>query len=222
MPIPKTSAPLGRKSAKEQVFDKMREWIITGQLHPGEQLYDMQLAEYFQVSRTPVREAFLLLESQGLVSTLPGRATIVTDISSEQIKEYYLPLAELQGLAAELVCDVVTQEQLEELYKKNQAFRQATFSDNTMKIILADAEFHGYLADISGNRYVSNYCRVLLGHVTRLEYLYFSGRQSAELSAEGHDRLLELIKNKDKSAGEILKKSWLKTMAQCEERLHGI
>jgi DNA-binding GntR family transcriptional regulator len=219
MPIPKKVEPLGRQSAKDRVFEQVREWIITGQLLPGEQLYDLQLAEYFQVSRTPVREAFLLLKSQGLVIALPGSATTVTKVSLEQVRECYVVLAELQGLAIELACEVSTAEQLQELTKKNESFKQAALTRNTMAIMMAEANFHEYLADISGNRYISEYCRTLLAHVARVEHLYFAEQSVAERSAQVHDRIIELIGKHDKSAGEYLKNDWLKTLKQCEEML---
>lgn len=219
MPIPKKNEPIAHKSAKEIVFQQMREWIIVGQLASGEQLYDAQLAEYFQVSRTPIREAFLLLESQGLISTLPGRATIVTEISKEKIHESYIPLATLQGLAAELSCELRTEEHLEKLRKKNKSFRQAASSGNTLKIISADAIFHEYLTDVSGNKYVSDYCRILLAHVARIEHFFFSGQRDAERSAKTHDTLIDMIEKRDKSAGEYLRNDWLETMRSCEKWL---
>jgi DNA-binding GntR family transcriptional regulator len=219
MPIPKKIEPFGRKSAKDRVFEQIREWIVTGQLLPGEQLHDSQLVEYFQVSRTPIREALLLLKSEGLVTALPGYATTVTKISLEHVRECYVLLAELQGLAVELACEVSTTEQIRELIKKNELFRQAVSTRNTMAIIIAEANFHGYLADISRNRYISDFCRILLAHVARVEHLYFSDQRVAEHSAQVHDRVIELIGKHDKSAGDYLKNDWLKTLKQCEETL---
>lgn len=219
MPIPKKYAPLKIKSAKDRVFYHIQEWIITGQLHPGEQLYDVALAEFFSVSRTPIREALLLLEAQGLVRMLPGKSTIVTEISEENAGEYYRPLAELQKLAAELCCSQVTPEQIKDLHKRNAIFTQAVNSGDIMKIIMADADFHGYLSDISGNKYISDYCRALLVHVARLEHFYFSDRLNAEHSIEGHKYLISLLEARDIAVGEYLKNSWLKTLYQCEARL---
>ena len=62
----------------------------------------MEIAEYFNVSRTPVREALQLLEAQKLVKSYPGRATIVTELESEHIEKWYLPMIALQKLAIEL------------------------------------------------------------------------------------------------------------------------
>ena len=68
MPIPpaqKDAAP--RTTAKERVYRTLRQWIIDGTMEPGERLNDVELAQYFSVSRTPVREAIQLLDRKSVV-----------------------------------------------------------------------------------------------------------------------------------------------------------
>ena len=77
MPVPQGSGVIHRKSARQAVYETVCDWIITGVLEPGEKILDSELGEYFSVSRTPVREALQLLQSQKLVLVMPGRATVV-------------------------------------------------------------------------------------------------------------------------------------------------
>ncbi len=64
MPVPSQKKSIERLSAKERIYQTIRDWIIEGVLEPNEKLSDIELSEYFAVSRTPVREAFQLLEAQ--------------------------------------------------------------------------------------------------------------------------------------------------------------
>ena len=67
MPIPERPQALQRQSAKSVVYQTVCDWIITGVMKPGEKILDSELASYFNVSRTPVREALQLLQNQKLL-----------------------------------------------------------------------------------------------------------------------------------------------------------
>ena len=220
MPIPDGKAPFSIKSTKEKVYQVLREWIIQGVLKPKEQIYDSKLADYFQTSRTPIREAILLLESEGLVVINPGKSTVVSELDINKIKEWYLPLASLQGLAVEIACDIATKEQIYELRKCNKKFIQAVETDNVMAIINRDFDFHMMIAKITGNRYIISFCNILLGHIARIEFTYFSTPNIAEQSIRGHIEIIDLIEKRDKIAGEKQKESWLRTMYNCENKLY--
>ena len=72
MPIPVKQQAEERLTAKALVYKTLREWITDGTLQPGEQIYDQEIAKYFNVSRTPVREAMQLLADQKQI----GRAHV--------------------------------------------------------------------------------------------------------------------------------------------------
>ena len=69
MPLPTGDLSFDRRSAKQKVYETVKDWIIEGQFKPGEKVSDVEIAEYFNVSRTPVREALQLLEAQKLVKS---------------------------------------------------------------------------------------------------------------------------------------------------------
>lgn len=75
-------SPLPRASLRERVYEIVLRAIVTGDLEPGNQIRDVDLAESLGVSRTPVREALQRLVDEGLVETVPGAATRVTPIDA--------------------------------------------------------------------------------------------------------------------------------------------
>jgi DNA-binding GntR family transcriptional regulator len=100
MPIPDVAAPISRAKTSDVVLETLRGWIVDGVLGPRETLRDIDLATSFGVSRTPVREALLRLEREGLVESQPGRWTRVTSLDAGELARVYPVWIELEALAA--------------------------------------------------------------------------------------------------------------------------
>lgn len=130
MPIPANHSKPVRQSAKENALNQIQQWIINGTLLPGEKLNDSELADALGISRTPIRESLQLLEVQGFVKMYPGKATQVTEIEREAIKDLLPPLAVLQSLSAELAIDHLTADQLKQLENINERFAKSIYSNN--------------------------------------------------------------------------------------------
>jgi DNA-binding GntR family transcriptional regulator len=85
-----------------QIANELKDGILRGDYKSGDQLLEDRLKETFQVSRTPLREAFRVLENEGLVEIFPWKGAFVKKISSQHIKEVFPIRATLEGLAARL------------------------------------------------------------------------------------------------------------------------
>jgi len=83
------TAPIERQSLADAVAERLREQILNGDLHEGEQLRQDAIAKQFEVSRIPVREALLLLEAEGLITTVANRGAVVSALSPEEIEELF-------------------------------------------------------------------------------------------------------------------------------------
>ena len=86
MPVPITEAVSPRRLIRDEVFLRLLDAIIEGDLTPGEQLYDAEIEKWVGVSRTPVREALNQLSTMGLVEILPQKRTRVTTIDPERLR----------------------------------------------------------------------------------------------------------------------------------------
>ena len=98
MPIPQTKI-LNRTFIRDDVYQSLREWIVRGDLEPGEKLKDKELAAQLGVSRTPVREALRKLENEGLVETSANRWTKVAPITIQDAERIYPIIQKLEELA---------------------------------------------------------------------------------------------------------------------------
>ena len=212
MPLPNKEISFERTSAKQKVYETVKDWIIEGQLKPGEKISDMEIAEYFNISRTPVREALQLLEGQKLVKSYPGKATIVTEIETDDIEKWYLPMAMLQQLAINIAVDKITPMHILCLKNLSDEFKECVREqDRPMPILKADKAFHSCILEIAGNEYITDFCEVLWIHIQRIEYGFFRDTPLAD-SINEHERLIEALERKDGySASILIKEHWDRT-----------
>ncbi|EST11342.1 GntR family transcriptional regulator [Sporolactobacillus laevolacticus] len=215
MPIPKIKKvnDHGELSSKEIVYRTLKKWIIEGQLCPLEKLDHNEIANYFSVSRTPVREAFQLLETQNLIQSYPGKSTVVTELEVDNIDELYQPLITLQGLAMSLCIDRCSENNLDHLNQINEEFKRAISLRQTNNILKKDQEFHKYLINMSENQYVIEFCTLLMDHVYRLEYLFFEHNTDLHKSYFEHKDIIEALQRKDSYASpQLVKQHWNRTL----------
>ncbi len=100
---------------RAQVVRALREDILSGSFAPGERLFENVLCENYSVSRTVIREALRQLESESLITMLPGRGPIVTELQRHDIDSLYQVRRALEGLAGELFATLASDEQARQL-----------------------------------------------------------------------------------------------------------
>lgn len=208
MPVPANHSKPVRTTAKESAYKQILHWIIDGTLYPGEKLNDTELAEALGVSRTPIRESLQLLESQGLVKMYPGKATQVTEVEKESIKDLLPPLAVLQALSTELAIDHISDKTISSLKNINQEFSNALYQKDYHAALNIDEQFHQLIVDTANNTYISGIVENLQAHVRRL--FFHNSIILSESSIEVHDTIIHHIENGDKEkASALMKQNWL-------------
>jgi DNA-binding GntR family transcriptional regulator len=173
------------------VTDALRELITDGQISPGTPLRQRQLAEQFDVSYTPVREALRRLESEGLVVTDVHRGASVSQAESDELEENFRILAALESLAGSIAVTKMTDEDLAEI------------EDLYQQVAACDPD-DGQLAELNRRFHFRVYeCArsPMLLLLMRLLWRSFSqgpehGRPHRE-SVEQHAHLLEALRNRD-------------------------
>src|SRR5437763_5675281 len=97
---PNWQAHASTSNAADSVYNTLRGAIVEGQLDPGDSLIEWHVARNFGTSRTPVREALLRLEAEGLAFRVPRRGLVVRHVSEHEIREVYAVRTALEALAA--------------------------------------------------------------------------------------------------------------------------
>jgi DNA-binding GntR family transcriptional regulator len=221
MPIPKNQVAERRQSAKERIFETVKKWIIEGQLMPGEKIVDVEIGEYFHVSRTPVREALQLLETQKLIKSYPGKTTLVADIETDHVEKWYEPMQCLQQLGMKLAVEKINEEGIWELKRIHVRFRRCVENqEDTMKIMELDKDFHDCILKAAANEYIIDFCETLWIHIQRLEYLFFKDREVLIESMKEHEKLIAVLEKRDAElAGTYMKNHWGRTVGWMRERI---
>ncbi|WP_035987564.1 GntR family transcriptional regulator [Leptolyngbya sp. KIOST-1] len=144
------------KSLYEQVYHALRSAILTGDLSPGDRLVETQLAEWLQVSRTPLREALRQLQQDGLVTADVSGGLRVTTITAADAEELYDCRLALEALAVAGACTHATAEQLEAIAlcvaQAEGATANSHGSLSPEGLLNVDYQFHHLIAESSGNR----------------------------------------------------------------------
>jgi len=213
MPLPQKQKHIAKSTIRDEVYEKLLEWITGSVLKPGEKISDQELAAHLGVSRTPVREALRRLEDKGLVETAANRWTRVTEISLAEAHKIYPMIACLEELAIAQAAPNLTQLDLAEMERLNRDMEAAIRAGHSLEASLADAGFHEVFIARAENRYLADVLADLKLQHRRLEVLYFQGGFHALASVREHEKVLAALGSDEvDTAGEIIKSNWLSSL----------
>ena len=185
------------KPLREIVFEYLRQSILDGKLEPGKRLMEIQMAEQLGVSRTPVREAIRKLELEGLVVMVPRRGAYVADVSIKDVLEVLEVRMVLEGLAASLAAERMSDDEINELTSVCDEFKRYYEEDNIEGMIQKDVEFHDRIFNSTGNNKLNQISQSLREQIYRFRVRYISRYNKAKELVDEHQALLDAIRNRD-------------------------
>ena len=186
------------KPLRELVCENIRQAIIDGTFSPGERLMEIQLADEMGVSRTPVREAIRKLELEGLVTMIPRRGAEVAQITEKSMKDVLEVRRALDALCAELACDRITDEELENLRLACDAFETAVKTKDAKKIAQADVALHDIIVRATGNQRLIQLVNNLSEQMYRYRFEYIKDSSQHQNLIDEHRIIYQSIVCKDK------------------------
>jgi DNA-binding GntR family transcriptional regulator len=186
---------------RDQVIEQIRTAIIEGRLRPGDHIVEASITEQMQVSRTPVREALILLEQQSLVVSYPNRGYFVQAFTEEDVREIFSMRASLENFAAELNIDRFTEDDyltLEGMITRQKAAIETGDSKHVRSI---DMGFHRYIVSFSGHSRLLRSWSELVAQVAALLHLRAEGFEYDEMrAAEDHMLIVDAYRARDLAA----------------------
>lgn len=208
MPLPEVP-PLPRTLAREQVYARLRDWIVGGTLPPGEVLRDQDIAARLGVSRTPVREALRRLEDEGFVETALNRWTKVAPLDLKAAAELYPVVGALEALALEQAGPHLGPAHLKRLEAANAALRQALNERDATRALAADDDFHAVWIETAGIGALKDVLGQLKLKLRRVELAYFDHEDRGEHSYQEHAAIVEALRGQRwDEAQKVLKQNW--------------
>lgn len=183
---------------RDVVFNTLREAILKGELRPGERLMELQLAAKLGVSRTPIREAIRMLEQEGLAVTIPRRGAEVAKMTEKDMQDVLQVREALDQLTAMIACELMTQEELEQLEKAAYAFEAAIETKDIKEIADTDMHFHDIVYEATNNPKLVNVLNNLREQMYRYRVEYLKDEKNYPTLLKEHRQILEGFKEKNK------------------------
>lgn len=189
---------------RELVFEALREAIINGTLKPGERLMEVTLAEELGVSRTPVREAIRKLELEKLVIMVPRKGAYVADVSKRDVAEVFEIRRALEGLAAQLAADRISDDHLESLERYLVKIADAIEKGDVEQFVSIDMSFHEELYQASGNERLGQMINNLREYIQRYRSTSLAHPGRMKQALVEHRKVVEAIGNRDPNLAKKL------------------
>lgn len=193
------------QSNTEFAIEKLREMIFSGELAAGSDHLETELAQRLEISRTPVREAVLLLSSQGLLNIRPRKGVRIASVSVCDMKEIYEVLTELESLSAWLAAKKgYKMKELSGLSDAIDAMDHALKRSDREAWALADDIFHATLLELGGNQRVVRIVGMMADQIRRARSITLHIRPLPLKSNDDHRAVYEAILQGDAEAARKL------------------
>ena len=212
---------------QHMVVDRLREMIMAGELAGGDRLLEIQLSEQLEVSRTPIREALIVLAEEGLVEYRPNRGYVVRTFTLSYIMDAYVVREALEGvacrLAAERGIDNETFEKISALLQKSDRILATRGLSKDVRVPLREVndQFHSFIVQASGNAALSQALSIATNipySSSRVAHWYEEGDpeglfQLRTLHAQ-HHAILRAIHAREGYRAEVLMRSHIAGAAE--------
>ncbi len=198
-----------RGSGVGHVYEKLRNEIVELSVEPGSPIDEVQLAKRFSLSRTPIREALVRLAAEGLVTTLPNRSTIVSNIDFLGLPQFFDALTLMYRVTTRLAASHRREEDIDKIRVRQAAFAQAVEAKDALAMISANRDFHLEIARAGRNRYYTGLFTQLLDEGRRILRLYYSSFDDTlpRRYVTEHEDMIEAIVARDPARADTLARS---------------
>lgn len=207
-------------SIREQTADALREAILNGELKPGHTLTEMDLSNQLGVSRAPIREALRILNSEGLVETIPYHGTTVKQLTRTDIEELYSMRIQLETFAVVRIITQANPDHIAILRDFYQQMEQAGKQKDLKGVNEIDREFHDALITMSGHSLLGSLWQMVAMRVRQVMALRNMRNSDLTQIARNHlplidaieqgqtDIAIKLLEEHIASAGDLIAEDW--------------
>jgi DNA-binding GntR family transcriptional regulator len=197
------SALISRQALHEAVAARLRDMIVEGRLAPGERLNERELCEQLGISRTPLREAFRVLATEGLIALPPNRGAQVVKLSPEDVRDTFTVMGALEGLSGELACQHVTDADIVALRVMHEEMVACHARGDLPNYYRINRVIHERINAIAGNPTLTRTYRALNDRLHALRFRSNYIKEKWDRAVADHGEMLEALAARD---GERLRR----------------
>ena len=180
-----------------EIADIVRERILKGEYEIGEKIKESSIASELSVSRTPIREAFKMLEEEGLLDYLPNRGCYAKGFTKRDVADIYTVRETLEKLAVTWACERITDEEIEKLEEQCELMEFYTNKRDVQKILSMNSTFHDIIYNSSRSRFLAQVLRSYKGYLDKARKSVYYDEAFLDSIQMEHRALLEAVKARD-------------------------
>ncbi|HSR04687.1 MAG TPA: GntR family transcriptional regulator [Proteiniclasticum sp.] len=201
------TARRSKETARDYAFRTLRKNIVMLKLVPGSMVSEKELADEMGISRTPTREALIELSKSHIVDIFPQKGSYISKIDYSMVDEARFMRLTLENAVVELVCDLATEEDLNDLEHNISLQKFYVDSDSTGKFFQMDNDFHEKLFVIANKMQVYHLMDSMMIHFDRVRMLRLHTDKEVKELLDDHKDILSAIRSRDKKeASELMTK----------------
>jgi DNA-binding GntR family transcriptional regulator len=211
-----------RRSLHDELTQRIRSIIASGELAPGQKIPERELCEQFGVSRTPLREALKVLASEGIVTLRPNRGAMVRPLTAEELDEVFPVMGALEALSGEIACLHITDAEVEAIRRTHLAMVEHWRRGELQDYFRLNQRIHEAILEATRNETLKSIYRGLSGRLLSARYIANMSPERWARAVEEHEAILQALAARDGARlAEILKSHLANKLATVKEWLRG-
>jgi DNA-binding GntR family transcriptional regulator len=195
---------LERHSLSDQAYRKLRQAIVTGRLKPGERLVERQLSLQMRASRTPLREAMIRLEHEGLLTALSSGGLVVASVDEQEARELYAIRLGLEGYATRLAAEQGDRETARSLRRLARTQHDRLDPIDLRALEELNEQFHRSLYAASRLRRLADVIESYRAQAVHYRIYDIYTRDEVRRGVEQHDAIADAVERRDGDLAERL------------------
>lgn len=189
---------------REIILENIRDAIVSGRLKGGSRVSEPELATRYGISRTPIREAFRQLESEGYLTVIPRRGAVVSEYSPKDVEEFYAIKSVMEGYAARQACERLSEKELGRLQTINNKLSELARVKDIKHFFKVHSDFHELFIKAADNEKLHELIAGLVTKFQRLRFTSLSLPGRMEVSVQEHEKIIDAFRKKDADLAEAL------------------
>ena len=182
-----------------EIVDDLKQKVFRGEYTPGDRLREADICSQYHVSRTPVREAFRLLQNEGILEYIPRCGVQVASLTLEELHQSQVIRGMLEGLSARLAASYMDEEGIEGLRRINQQIKEVEIYNELGEL---DAQFHGLIARYSHNPMLEDFIWQIHNRTGIIRYTLPYNKERTENSLKEHKDIIHALELHDEELAE--------------------
>ena len=186
-----------RRYLHDEVAERIRDLIRSGELEPNSRVNELELAERFGISRTPLREAIKILATEGLLELLPNRGARVAAVNEAEIDEMLEVIAGLEANAARLLAKRITDSEIADIAELHEAMLEAFERRDEARYFTLNRQIHEAMMRAAKNATLAQLYAGLSSRIQRFRYAAHKTPEQWQRAIDEHEEMLRLMIERD-------------------------